>query len=258
VLAIKRVTLLVVLFSAAILSATLLYADNKPWKTKPYQQWDDKDIQSIMAESPWVQITAIERSWLPVSEKDVPPEQQIAGGVRHASDSAGANGGTTAGNPAATSRASESSQRGLNVYVYWDSSRVMRAAQARQRVLHGEMKDSEVDAYMRQPEDEYVLVLSMGDMTPFIKNDEKFFQANSSLEMKKGKLSLPPSHVAYQKDAGGILQQVTFFFPKKNASGAPTIGSDKTDVEFRCRIAATNLKVGFSPKKMTDQTGPDL
>ena len=237
-----------------LLGSTLVWADNKPWKTKPYSAWDDKDIQSIMTQSPWVQITTIQRTWLPVAEKDVPPQQEIAGGVR-STPPATSGSGT---NPEATNRSSEASQLALNVYVYWDSSRVMRAAQARQRVLHGEMKDSEVDAYMKQPQDEYLVVLAMGDMTPFIKNDEKFYQANSSLQMKKGKLTLPPSHVVYQRNANGALSQAVFFFPKKTSSGEPTIDSDETDVAFKCRIADSAFRVDFDPRKMTDQTGPDL
>ena len=234
--------------------AALVWADNKPWKGKPYAAWDAKDIQSIMTESPWVQITTIRRTWLPVSEKDVPPQQEIAGGVRTMPNASG-TGGTSA---QAATQASEASQQELQVYVYWDSSRVMREAQARQRVLQGQMKESEVEPYLRQPQEEYVLVLSMGDMTPFIKNDAKFFQANSSLEMKKAKLSLPPSHVAYEKDERGALKQVVFFFPKKNSSGAPTIGGDETEANFRCKIGDETIRIGFKPQKMTDQSGPDL
>jgi hypothetical protein len=119
------------------------------------------------------------------------------------------------------------------------------------------MNDSDVEQYVRAPQEEYQIVLSMGDMTPFMQSDEKFFQANSSLEMKRSKLKLSPSHVVYQKDSHGLLRQVVFFFPKKNGSG-PTIGSNETDVEFKCKIAASTLKVDFKPQKMTDQSGPDL
>src|SRR5579863_9186263 len=110
------------LFFVLALSAGLLWADDKPWKSKPYDTWSDNDIQVIMTESPWVRVATIQRTWLPVSEKNVPPEQEIGGGVRRLPDSAGANGGTTGGNPEAITRASESSEQQLNVYVYWDSS----------------------------------------------------------------------------------------------------------------------------------------
>ena len=49
-----------------LLGATLLCAGDKPWKAKSYQQWDEKDLQTILTESPWVRVTPIQRSWLPV------------------------------------------------------------------------------------------------------------------------------------------------------------------------------------------------
>jgi hypothetical protein len=241
------------LLLAAFLCASLVCADNKPWKTKPYQQWNDKDIQAIMTDSPWVKLTTIRRTWLPVPMKEIPPQQQINGGIRDVPSVAGA----PASNTGAVSGQSEQPAQELNVSVYWDSSRVIRAASARQRSLHGEMTDSQVEQYATAPQEEYQIAVSMADMTPFIKNDENFFQANSSLEIRRTKLKLPPSHVVYLKDSGGNLKQAVFFFPKKTSSD-PTIPSDETDVEFRCKIADSNLHVGFKPQEMTDQAGPDL
>jgi hypothetical protein len=214
---------------AMLLCAGLLSADNKPWKGKPYQEWNAKDVELIMTESPWVQIATIQRTWLPVAEKDVPPEQQISGGTR---SMPGATGGTTGGNPAASDRESEGSQDQLQVYVYWDSAHVMRAASARNAVLHGAMKDSDVEQYANAPQDEYQLVLRMADMTPFIKNEEKFYEDKAYIEMKRSKLKLPPSQIKYDRNDNGRLKAVIFFFPKKTSSGEPTIAPSETDVTF--------------------------
>ena len=247
-----------VLFVAVMVCTSLLWADNKPWKNKPYQLWDAKDLQTIMTESPWVRKTSIRHTWSTVSqkEKNAALDPLIDGGVRETPNASGA----TQTNPNATVRSSEESTQQLivDVSVYWDSSRVMRAASARQRVLHGEMKDSEVEPYAHAPQEEYQLVLSMGDMTPFMQSDEKFYQANSFLEMKRSKLKLSPSHVVYQKDSHGVLRQVVFFFPKKTSQGVPTIGNDETDVEFNWQVADSKLHVDFNPSKMADQSGPDL
>ncbi len=239
-------------FAAILLAATLLWASDKVWLSKPYSQWTDKDVQIIMTQSPWVQSTTIRRSWVP--GKDVAPESQISGGARQMPGASGA----TRTNPSAANQESESSTNQLNVYVYWDSSRVMRAASARQRTLHGELPDSEVDSYARAPQEEYALVVSMADMTPFSQNDEKFFQSVAFLETKRGHLTLPPSHVVYQRDAGGVLRQAAFFFPKKTPSGAATVAPDETEVQFRCKIADSTLRVSFKPAKMVNQSGPDL
>jgi hypothetical protein len=238
------------------LCATLVWADSKPWTSKPYREWSDKNVQSILTQSPWVQTTTIRRTWLPVPETDVAPQPLIDGGVRHFPRDAPNLSGAS---PALAIRASESSTRGdLNVYVYWASSRVIRAASARQSVLHGEISESDVEPYVHAALEEYALVLTMADMTPFQQNDEKFFQRQAFLELRSRGRELSPSHVVYQRDAKGNLKQVVFFFPKETSSGEPTIASDETDVEFRCKIGDSNLHVGFKPKEMIDQAGPDL
>jgi hypothetical protein len=242
------------LFLALFLSVTLLWADDKPWKSKSYQTWDDKDLQYVMTDSPWVQITTIRRTSLPVPEKDVAPPAIIAGGVQQFPNASGATGT----NPTATNRASEASWRELRVYVYWDSSRVMHAASAGEAVPHGATKDSQVEKYGGASQDEYEVVLRMADMTPFIRNDEKFFQDKAFLRMRRSKLTLPPSHVLYQGDGNGTVRDAVFFFPKKTSSGLATIASDETEVEFSCKIADSTLRVNFKPRRMVDQFGPDL
>lgn len=234
-----------------LLASAVLAAGDKPWMSKAYNRWTDKDVQLIMTESPWVQSTTIRRSWVP--SKDVAPEAQIAGGVRSLPGGSGGISTNSAGD-----RESEASTSELRVYVYWDSSRVMRAASARQRALHGELADSEVEPYARAPQEEYALVVSMGDMTPFSQNNEKFFQSAASLETKRGHLTLASSHVVYQRDGNGTLRQALFFFPKQTPSGAPTIRADETEVQFRCKIADSDVRVNFKVGKMVDQSGPDL
>ena len=240
---------------AVAVESNLVVVPNRPWMSKPYDAWNGKDIQSIVTQSPWVQTTTLRRTWLTVSEKDAPPSL-INGGIRSWPKDAPNLSGAS---PAVTIRESEASQRGeLNVYVYWDSSRVMRAAFARQSVLRGESDESDVEPYVRASLDEYALMLSMADMTPFLRNDEKFFQRRAFLEMRSRDRELSPSHVVYQRDAKGHLKQVVFFFPKKTPSGEPTITPDEKDVEFKCQIGDSTLHVGFNPQKMTDQAGPDL
>jgi hypothetical protein len=237
---------------ALLLGVTLVWAGDKPWKTKPYQQWDEKEIQTILTDSPWVRTTTIQRSWLPVSEKDVAPDPQINGGARQMpSGSTQPGGGATA-----PVRAGEGSLRDLNVSIYWQSSRVMRAATARQAVLHGEKVD--VDKYASDPQSEYQIILRMEDMTPFVQHNEEFFQNSAFLQMKKGKSKISPSHVVYERNPKGLIQDAVFFFPKTSPSGVPAVSGDETDVQFSCKIADSTLHADFKPREMMDQSGPDL
>lgn len=235
------------LFLCLLLGATLLWAGDKPWKAKTYQQWDEKDIQNILTNSPWARSTPIQRTWLPVAEKDVPPEQQVSGGVRNMPGP---------GTPGNTARDSETSLRELNVQVFWQSSRVMRAATAREAVLHGQQLD--VDKYVAQPQPEYQIVLNMEDMTPFTQHDEKFFQDKAFLQTKKSKDKISPTRVVYDKNPQGSIKDVIFFFPKTTSSGEPTISTDEKEVQFSCKIADSPIRVGFKPQEMVDQSGPAL
>lgn len=231
-----------------LLGGTLLWAGDKAWKAKPYQQWNEKEIEAILTDSPWVRVTPIQRSWLPVAEKDLPGTPQVNGGVRQMP-----NASTATTTP---ERVGEGTWGELNVQIFWQSSRVMRAATAREAVLHGQNVD--VDKYASEPQAEYQIILRMEDMTPFQQNDEKFFQNNAFLQMKKGKDKISPSHVVYEKNSKGLVADAIFFFPKANSSGAPTISSDESEVQFSCKIADTTVRVGFRPREMVDQSGPAL
>jgi hypothetical protein len=236
-----------VLLLGLLLVATQLWAGDKPWKVKPYQQWNEKELQAILTDSPWVRTTPIQRSWVSSTERDIAPQER---------SSAGAKGQTSTAGPPSTASVGAGEDREMNVQVYWQSSRVMRAATARQAVLHGENVD--VDKYASQPQDEYQIIVRMQDMTPFRQHDEKFFQGSAFLQMKKGKDKISPTHVVYEKNSQGLVGDAVFFFPKTNPSGAPTISADETEVQFSCKIADTTVRVGFKPRDMVDQSGSAL
>src|SRR5439155_24575028 len=105
------------IFSVLMLFVAAVWAGSEPWKGKPYQQWDDKDIERVFLDSPWSRTTTITRTWLPISSKDI-PDKIISGSGRPV--------------PTELERSGETSVGGeLNFYVFWASSRVMRAASAR-------------------------------------------------------------------------------------------------------------------------------
>jgi hypothetical protein len=233
------------LFTVTTVFGAAVWAGGEPWKGKPYQQWDDKDIERVFLSSPWSRVTTVTRTWLPVSSKDL-PDKIISGAGRQV--------------PTELERSSETSVGGeLNFYVFWASSRVMRAASARKAILHGEKKDLDLGKYAREPQDELQILVQSEDMAPFTRKDENFFQANAFLQPKKSKQRISPSHIRYERDAKGILvTSALFFFPRKTPSGDPTIAADEKNVEFNCNMDGSTLRVNFEPQKMVDQVGPDL
>jgi hypothetical protein len=233
------------LLSTLLLFAALASASDPPWKGKPYQQWDDKDVQRVFTDSPWARTVTITRTWLPVTSKDVPNES-IAGRGK--------------GIPSTPDRAADNAIGGeVEIYVSWASSRVMRAASARKAILHGSKTDVDVEKYANEPQEEYQIVLQSEDMAPFFRHDEKFFQTMAALEMKKSKQKISPSHVHFEHDEKGLMvTSATFYFPKQTPSGTPTISGDEKSVEFSCKIEDSVLRVSFEPPKMGDGKGPTL
>jgi hypothetical protein len=230
--AISAFLLSILLFSA------LVWASDPPWLGKPYQLWDDQDIQRIFTDSPWVRVTPVIRNWAPLTSDELP--NLIAGGGR--------------GLP---SNPSESSGGELNFFIFWASSRVVRGASARRAVLHGSKKDVDIEKYANAPQAEYQIVLQSADMTPFFRQKEQFFQANSFLEMMGTRLKISPSHVRYEHDAKGILiTSAIFYFPKKTGSGGPTISDSDKLVDFIFLLEGNFHRVGFEPQKMVDKDGP--
>jgi hypothetical protein len=238
------------LIFAALAFAAIALASDPPWKGKPYDQWTDKDLEKIFTDSPWSRIGTVTRTWKPLTSKE-----GTAGGTQP-------NTPTLPGRPGGPGSATGSEAGGagdeLRFNVYWASSRIMRAASARKSVLHGDKKDVDVAKYANEPQEEYQVVVQSEDMTPFVRHDEKFFQENSFLGVKKTKQKISPSQVRYERDEKGLVAAAVFLFPKKTAAGEPTVPNDEKTVEFNCKIEGSRLQVNFDPQKMVDSQGPAL
>src|SRR5579862_4152677 len=43
--------------------AALAWAGDTPWKDKPYDQWDQKDVTKILSDSPWAKTLRVDATW---------------------------------------------------------------------------------------------------------------------------------------------------------------------------------------------------
>src|SRR5580704_11005578 len=48
----------------ALLLAALVWAGDDPWKAKPYQQWDAKDVRKVLDASPWARNVQVAAPWI--------------------------------------------------------------------------------------------------------------------------------------------------------------------------------------------------
>src|ERR1700732_3783677 len=49
--------------STLVVLAAVVFAGNDPWKAKPYQQWDEKDVRKILGDSPWSKVIQVDATW---------------------------------------------------------------------------------------------------------------------------------------------------------------------------------------------------
>jgi hypothetical protein len=244
----------------ALLVAAVVWAGGDPWKSKPYQQWDAKDVRKVLDGSPWARSIQVEAPWL---NGDV-----AAGGTDSGSTSqpgparggAGPRSGPGGGGGAADAASGGPQTAALATFlVRWGSARTMREAVVRSAVLAGQLKEDAAAQQLAQPVDSYEIVVAGPDMKPFQSVDEKILQNGAFLMDKKTKQKVAPTSVKIQNSADGkSIQSVAFIFPKKSESGVSTVAADEKVVDFLCVVTNVKIEASFDTSKMMDSLGRDL
>jgi hypothetical protein len=230
-----------------LLLVVVAWAGGDPWKSKPYQQWDQKDLQLILQESPWAKYNLqASGAWQPIGQSTTE-----GAGAYNTRSSTVSDGGASRTQDALSGRRAYS--------AYWWSSRTIRAASCRQAVLQGAMTEADAEKLVAEVPDEYEVRVRGSNMAIFQQRGEKAFEDAGWLELKKSKTKLMPSHVTFERDpASENVVSVTFYFPKKDKSGNPTIIADEKEMDFFLKIGDAKLVTYFEPKKMVDIQGQDL
>jgi hypothetical protein len=234
-----------------VLLASLAWAAGDVWKSKPFSQWDEKDIRKIMSDSPWSKAVQVPAAWttggesgseLPSATQEHPPGGGIMGG------------GMTPSAPPAAPQVPQAT-----FFVRWISSRTIREALLRTEVLSGKMKEEDAEKQAAQPMDVYQVMVVGQDMKPFQGVDEKELAAKTYLITKKTKQRIAATAVEFQRGPDGKAVLVAAFtFPKQAAGGEPTIAADEKGVEFFCSVGGANIRASFEIPKMDDAQGRDL
>jgi hypothetical protein len=256
-----------IIVGVAILSVAVGAWAGDPWKSKPYQQWDEKEVQRIMFDSPWAQVVTVDANWRGSGQ----PQEPVAPSQAPQGQSGGYGGGGMAGRSSGGGMGGNQSQPGENegmqaiqgpqarFLVRWVSARVIREATVRDAVLSGKMQEADAQKALAEPVTEYQVLVAGPDMGPFTGVDEKTLAADAYLKAKKSKEKIAASRVEIQHDSSSQkVVAVLFAFPKKGANGEATIGTGEKGVEFECHVQKLSLKASFDPQKMVDQQGTDL
>jgi hypothetical protein len=235
--------------------AAVVWASNDPWKDKPYQQWDSKDLQKIFQDSPWAHVVRVDAPWMGGGGGDdstVPAGSGAPGGRSMGGTSAG--GGGNAGTDMGGGGGGTAS-----FLVRWISSRTFREAMIRDRVLRSQMTEADAQTELAKPVEGYEVVVTGPDMRPFQSLDEDTLKKAAVLTPKHSKTKLTPTAVRIQKTQDGSkVAGVLYIFPVKSDNGEATIGTDEKNVEFSCTAGKFTLKWSFDVSKMADSQGRDL
>jgi hypothetical protein len=241
--------------------AVAVWASGDPWKDKPYQQWDAKDLQKIFQDSPWAHVVRVDAPWLGGggNDNDASNTPVSSGGAAgHGMGGSGGGGGGNSGGGGDYGGGAGGGNQ-ASFLVRWISSRTFRAAMIRDRVLRGQMTDADTQVELAKPVEGYEVVVTGPDMTPFQNMDDNALKASAGLTLKRSKTKLIPTTARIQKTQdGNKVAGVIFIFSAKSGNGEPAIPTEEKNAEFSCSAGKFTLKWSFDISKMSDTQGRDL
>jgi hypothetical protein len=226
-----------------------------PWKEKTYKEWDEKDVNKILSDSPWSRPVTVPTFWRSTGNSDPNLGGQRVGGGGEASEGGGVAGQGAAGTSGSGGGGGIPEAQ---FTVRWGSARTTREALARLAMLRG-MSEADAGKMINLPATEHQIVLYGPDMAPFAKSDEKSLMEKTFLRLKKNKQKISPSRVEIKRAQDGKkISGIVFYFPMKSEAGEPVIAPDEKGVEFECRTDVVSIRQNFEPQKMISKAGPDF
>lgn len=231
----KKWMVLIALLSLGVLA---LAAD---WQDKPFTDWSQDEVRSVLNRSPWVQVQRIGRPAL------------RAGAGRN--DSRLPEGSSVGGRPA-QQPSSPSTLEPAEVQRFYSikiMSQPVRMAMARWAMLHNGLREENARQFVNAGlfNDHIVVGVSVppGQDASELEQDSDVLQDTTFLHLKgsdsKLLLSryLPPSQTG---QADGM-----FFFPRFDDEGQPTVSLADKEIRFECGLNRdTKLSQTFKLKKM--------
>jgi hypothetical protein len=239
-------------FVTMVLLADFAWAGGDPWKSKPFGQWDEKDVRRILTDSPWSRPIQVHAPWKMDTSTASLGQSTSANQSRPM--------GTLGGGASAGPVIDPTQQIPLAAFIVrWLSARTMREAALRGAVLAGQMKQEDAEKQAAQAPGVYQVLVAGPDMSPFEGADEKALKEGAFLLTKKSKQKIPAGSVELQKAPDGkkVLAAV-FSFPMKTTGGESSIAADEKAVDFSCSVGGAKIQIPFDLSKMEDKQGRDL
>ena len=242
-----------VILSAVLLvflGASAVWAGD-PWKKKPHTEWSMEEVMTVLHRSPWARV---------VRAVDRQSSRERAAGIEAAEIGRSTPSARDESAPHDLSydpRASSVGHDGLvwrtGVAVRWLSSRTIREAMARYRLLN-EAEEVNVPGLSVQLE-----YYTIGLLSPRLVPVAETVGKTASLKLlPSGKIVRPTQVERVKKDS---FADILVHFPRE-VDGQPLFSVKDKKVEFSCDYgltqAPTKVKAKFDLRKMVRDGKPDL
>lgn len=218
---------------------------NQAWKSKPYQQWNKKDVSKVMNDSPWAKTDRVTAAW---KTNVLMSSEEVTGSVSQYGSNASMNGPAGLG--------MEQRQRSAKFEARWISAKTMREAMLREGELEGKVTPALALRELAQTPADYQIFISGKDMTPFAKLEDADVAKITYLQLSRSKEKLSPVNVKFDRSPKGVIG-ITLSFPK-TLNGKPTVAANENRAELVCKLKGAILRFRFDPSKMTGKQGRDL
>src|SRR5277367_1813094 len=127
---------------AILAIAVTVWAGGDPWKSKPYQQWDEKDVMAVLQTSPWAKVgVPASGAWRPMGMAAA--DTSNIGVAGSSSDKSHVSAGANSNQPGGAEKEVDAGSQTYN--IFWWSSRTIREAAERRAVLKGPTTQEEAD-----------------------------------------------------------------------------------------------------------------
>jgi hypothetical protein len=249
----KKLTVLLLLTALSVWAADF-------WIAKPYTDWNEKDVQKMITDSPWAHRVSVEISFGLGGGRGGPggPGGSIGGpgtggrggteatsGIAETSGTGGGGGGKGGrgggGTPGGADQEAPVVQT-AQVLLFWQSA--LPVKQALLKAKYGSEVSTSADAKALISREEQFYVLGVRGLPPTGPGvDLKSIMMQQSSLSVKGKEPVRPADVQIARGAQGV--EAYLLFPKT----APFTMDDK-EVEFSSKIPRMNIKYKFRLKDM--------
>ena len=248
----RRAILVLVFMSAVLVWA----ADKDFWDTKPYSEWNDKEVEKLLKNSPWSRTVSLSVSMMGAGTYGNDPRQpypRTAGGVGNQTGTAGQTGvGNQAGVGNQGPGGLESGPGGVDpsqtasipLVVSWYSRPVREAFARRIQLRKPEGAQEQINNLLQYDDSQHFAILILGipprmpGSTPAELGER--LKADTFLQ-KKGKEKIPVAEVVPPASPGQPL--ILKFL--KEADGKPVLTLEDKEVEFSSRMAGDSLRAKF-------------